>query len=134
MIRIEYEKFVNYYLGLHTNGKRWLKGRFREVGHKGITTEEVHCLNYKDNAQKSYEATLAYFNHTRTEQEPFRTIVSAKWIEKVEEVPEFKFEDILGCQNCDETYPKEKAVTYKIYGNTIYFCSKKCMKEWVMEK
>lgn len=82
MIRIEYEKFVNYTLGLYTSGKRRLRGKFREDGSRNIHTEELDCLNYKDDAKKSYEATIKYFNHTRTEKEPFRKIVSAEWLSK----------------------------------------------------
>lgn len=79
MIRIEYEKFVHYILNKNTSGMRRVIGRFREVGLKGLNTEELDVLMIESDAKKSYDAVVAYFNHTRTDNEQERIPVSAKW-------------------------------------------------------
>lgn len=80
MIRIEYEKFVNYILKEYTQGRRDLIGCFKRKGSdKIITGDNFSALNVSDNAEKSYKAALKYFNHTRNEFEKERVFVSAEW-------------------------------------------------------
>lgn len=52
MINIEYEKYVGYVLGIHHNGRKMLKGKFKEKGGKRIITEELKCLRRRLNAKK----------------------------------------------------------------------------------
>ena len=86
MILIEYDKFVHYILNLTTSGKRRVVGRFKDVGGKEIFTEELDVLNVRGDAKKSYDAVVAYYNHTRIlKHEKERIPVSAKWAKEVQD-------------------------------------------------
>ena len=87
MINIEYEKYVNHNLGIFHNGRRVVIGEFREKGSKKIIKEELKILNCGNDVEKSYKATISYFNHTITkDDEKERTVVSAKWKPKEDTV------------------------------------------------
>ena len=93
---IEYKKFFNYHLGLRDRGRKYVRGRFRDKGSPKIYIEELHVLNYNNNAKKSYEATIKYFNYTRTGTEKERMMVSAEWIKELDTPELYDAKDVGG--------------------------------------
>jgi hypothetical protein len=83
MIQLDYETFIHYQKGEYTQGRKMIKGVFRLSKKKDEIVEQFECLNISDDAERSYKATLDYFNYTKRDCERKRIFIRAEWCKDV---------------------------------------------------
>lgn len=78
-----YERYIRCFIKQPMDGRRMIKGVFKEKNTgKIIKGDNFSCIVFgHGKAEECYKGALAYFNYTRTGDEPEREFVSAKWEE-----------------------------------------------------
>ena len=84
-VLMPYQKYVEAYVRKPINGRKLLRGVFKEKNGKRIT-EELSCFVISSKAFECYKAAVDYFNYTLQRGELPRKALEAEWIKERTEI------------------------------------------------